>query len=90
MQKAVEKQKKQQENDDQSDLSVLQMLLRRDPDERKAAVMASDMMLAGVDTVRQVSNINVTFAYYSCNSNLIMLKGGNKLISCAITSERKI
>lgn len=36
---------------DENEMSVLEKLLIKDPDPRKAIVMAMDMMMAGIDTV---------------------------------------
>jgi hypothetical protein len=36
---------------DEKEMSVLEKLLIKDPDPKKAVVMAMDMMMAGIDTV---------------------------------------
>jgi hypothetical protein len=44
-------QKKMKQNQNINEVSILQQLLMKDPDSRKAFVMALDMMLSGIDTV---------------------------------------
>jgi hypothetical protein len=42
---------KEQPHHDEAEMSVLEKLLLRDPNPKKATVMAIDMMMAGIDTV---------------------------------------
>jgi hypothetical protein len=40
---------------DENELSVLERFLKRDPDPTRSVVMALDMLMAGVDTVKLIN-----------------------------------